>query len=755
MNNHNCKKCDLHKTRKQVVNGIGRPGAKYLIIGEAPGYNEDLQGKPFVEKGSGRILSSLLWSQGISRDDCFITNVCRCRPYNNRKPKPNEVLACLPYLHEEIKKVQPEKIICLGDTAMVALTGKNGLEDWRGCIVPSKPFEIPTLITYHPAFVMRKWEMYSVVSWDIKKLKEFQGLFKEEKEEYHINPSIELAKQFFDIWMRNSVPVAADIETTGGDDEFAEKGLNPFSDKIIGIAFCGAEGEAIQFSHKHMEEAWPHIKHFLENHKFIIWQNNLFDRTFLKVKGVNVQQPCWDTQTGMHIIHSGLPKRLEFLRSLYTNLPPYKHIYHKQKGGISNLREHDLGWYNCRDVDVTKRVMKAQHSLMTQKQKSLMDHMMKSDQVVLHMRTKGVYVDKEVLATHYLKLYPTVDKLAQEFEKEYKCSISSPKQLNELLYEKFKFPRPPRAKTKAATGEQEIEYLFTKHANTEEEKRVLQSILDYRKAAKVCSTYLEGVYKRIQSDGFLYPDWRSVGPDTGRWACKNPNMQNFPKELRDMVIPENEGVFFGADYDRIELWVAALESEDLELLGILERGEDVHQKALEAIEEVYPLTEKLGPTQARLRAKALVFGTLYGRSATSIAAEFGVSVAIAKQWQEAFYGRFKKLKEFFEDKVTGFWEKHGHVETRFGRRKYTRKLPEVYNHMIQSTAADIFQRAGIALLEAGFDLRIAVHDQWVCYYPNTDEQKFKEFCHIMETANKDIYPRFPVDGKIGRNWMEV
>lgn len=153
-----CVACGLCKTRTQTVFGGGVRRARWMVIGEAPGEQEDKQGKPFVGK-SGKLLDSMLASVGHSRDrDVFIANVIKCRPPGNRDPLPEEVATCSPYLMRQIASVQPELILVLGRFAAQALLGSTAaISALRGRAheidVEGKP--VPVVVSYHPAYLLR------------------------------------------------------------------------------------------------------------------------------------------------------------------------------------------------------------------------------------------------------------------------------------------------------------------------------------------------------------------------------------------------------------------------------------------------------------------------------------------------------------------------------------------------------------------------------------------------------------------------
>ena len=155
----NCRQCDLWKTRNSPVLGEGNLNAKIMFVGEAPGFNEDKQGKPFVGK-AGEILDQLLSSVGLKRQDIYIANVLKCRPPKNRNPFPEEVKACSLYLNSQIETIKPEKICCLGNFATSFILKKYGLHDKLAGIskIHGTAFNVSTLLgqikiipLYHPA----------------------------------------------------------------------------------------------------------------------------------------------------------------------------------------------------------------------------------------------------------------------------------------------------------------------------------------------------------------------------------------------------------------------------------------------------------------------------------------------------------------------------------------------------------------------------------------------------------------------------
>lgn len=164
-----CTKCELHASRTQAVFGVGDKNADLLIIGEAPGRDEDLQGEPFVGR-AGQLLNAMLAAIGFQRDQVYIANILKCRPPNNRDPKPEEAAACESWLQQQIELIRPGVILALGriaahkllntDQSLAALRAKQ--HNFAG---------IPLIVSYHPAYLLRK-PIEKRKSWqDLKRIK--------------------------------------------------------------------------------------------------------------------------------------------------------------------------------------------------------------------------------------------------------------------------------------------------------------------------------------------------------------------------------------------------------------------------------------------------------------------------------------------------------------------------------------------------------------------------------------------------------
>ncbi len=156
-----CRKCEIGSTRTHAVPGEGNPQARLVFVGEAPGGDEDVQGRPFVGR-AGQLLTKMIYAMGLGRDEVFICNILKCRPPNNRDPKPEEIHNCLPYLKRQLELLQPEVIVALGahaartlletDLAIGKLRGRFHEYRFSEEAPPAK-----LMPTYHPAYLLRNY----------------------------------------------------------------------------------------------------------------------------------------------------------------------------------------------------------------------------------------------------------------------------------------------------------------------------------------------------------------------------------------------------------------------------------------------------------------------------------------------------------------------------------------------------------------------------------------------------------------------
>lgn len=151
-----CTRCALHQSRTQAVFGVGNTRCDWMVIGEAPGAEEDRRGEPFVGR-AGKLLDAMLRAVGLSRDaNVYIANILKSRPPGNRDPRPEEIAACLPFLHRQIELVRPRLLLAVGRIAAQNLLGTDvSLGRLRGRLHHFGEGNVPLVVTYHPAYLLR------------------------------------------------------------------------------------------------------------------------------------------------------------------------------------------------------------------------------------------------------------------------------------------------------------------------------------------------------------------------------------------------------------------------------------------------------------------------------------------------------------------------------------------------------------------------------------------------------------------------
>ena len=347
-NSESCKKCKLCETSSILtrhgmftavkVMGSGSKNATIMFIGEALGNKEVITKIPFTGS-AGNLLNEILTQVGLNRDEVYTTNICKCRPPDNRIPKASEIKACLPFLLEEIKSVKPKVICTLGSVALKIILGKTGLQKIRGNVIEtkiqiSKPvdafdesafFKVKVLPTYHPAYVLRFPE-YSYRKDFIKdlillkKISETDNYQKQKSSvNYFIFKTITELEEYI-LKIKQKKLFAYDLETAG---------FNFLKDDIIAIQLSCKPNEAVgldlrEFSNEQKKEIFFKLKEIFESKEILkIGQNIKFDNKFLKQYGIIVKLPMFDTMLAHFLIDENSLHGLSELAYKYTDMGGY------------------------------------------------------------------------------------------------------------------------------------------------------------------------------------------------------------------------------------------------------------------------------------------------------------------------------------------------------------------------------------------------------------------------------------------------
>jgi len=334
----------------------------------------------------------------------------------------------------------------------------------------------------------------------------------------------------------------------------------------------------------------------------------------------------------------------------------------------------------------------------------------------------------------YLKEISTSFKGRQSFlEKEIyslaniKFNLNSPKQLADVLFNRLSLRPVKKTKTGFSTNEDSLNKLRKEHP-------IVEKILEYRKLAKLLSTYIEPFINQIEQKGRLYPQFSQVGTATGRLVSFSPNLQNIPikgegaKKIRGAFVSSfKEGLILSADYSQIELRVLAHISRDSQLIQAFHRDEDIHRFTASLLFSKPP--EEIS-SQEREFAKRINFGIVYGMSPYGLSKELGVSSEEAQIFISEYFLRYPKVEEYIK-KVIEEAKTYKYVKTLFGRRRYLENIDspntslqeyafrQAVNSPIQGTAADIIKLAMIKIFREFRErqiksyLLIQIHDELV------------------------------------------
>jgi len=391
--------------------------------------------------------------------------------------------------------------------------------------------------------------------------------------------------------------------------------------------------------------------------------------------------------------------------------------------------------------------------------------------VLARMQSAGVRVDEDLLA-----------RLSQEYEKELSriegeihqlagepFLVSSPKQLQRILFEKLKLPVVKKTKTGYSTDESVLEQLAAHH-------ELPQRILVHRRLAKLKNTYVDALPPLVNPrSGRIHPTFHQTGAATGRLSCSNPNLQNIPirseegVRIREAFVPAEGRVLVSADYSQVELRILAHFSGDESLIDAFARGEDVHRRTAAEVTGIAP--EDVDPEQ-RARAKAINFGIIYGSSAFGIAGQLGIATADAQETIDTYFRRYRGVRRFLDETVARAREE-GFVRTLLGRRRY---LPDLrsrnralrgaaermaVNTVIQGTAADLIKKAMVevdaALASEGFAgrLLLQVHDELVLEAPPEEAERLGARVREIMQGVYALEVPLVVDVGRGRSWREA
>ena len=391
--------------------------------------------------------------------------------------------------------------------------------------------------------------------------------------------------------------------------------------------------------------------------------------------------------------------------------------------------------------------------------------------VLADMELRGFRIDTEGLKAYGNEL----DHLARDLETRIYFSageefnINSPAQLGTILFEKLGLPAGKKTKTGSySTGADILEKLRPNHP-------IIDDILEYRKVAKLKSTYVDGFIKVADENGRVHSCFNQTGTATGRLSSSEPNLQNIPirtelgRELRKFFVPTNDSYrLVDADYSQIELRVLASISGDEAMTKAFTSGQDIHASTAAT---VFGVPASAVTSEMRKRAKAINFGIVYGMGEFSLAEDLGITRPQAKKYIESYLSSYPSICAYLDDIVKEAY-KLGYVTTLFGRRRYIPELANqnknlkhfgervAKNSPIQGTAADIIKIAMIntekALRESGIDahLILQVHDELILEAHESCADKAAQILEACMESAVSIGVPLIAKASFGKTWFD-
>jgi DNA polymerase-1 len=385
------------------------------------------------------------------------------------------------------------------------------------------------------------------------------------------------------------------------------------------------------------------------------------------------------------------------------------------------------------------------------------------------MESTGIAVDKqelEKLATHFSKIASEQTDLAFK-EAGHDFNVSSPKQLQAVLFDELKLPKTKKIKTGFTTDAESLEWLFAKTKHP-----ILKHLLRIRETGKLLTT-IEGLITATGADDRIHTNFQQTVAATGRLSSTDPNLQNIPirteegRRIRNCFIAQKPFVnLMTADYSQIEMRIMAHFSDDKGLIKAFESGEDLHSTVASL---VFDVSSKDVDAEMRRTIKAMSYGLAYGLSSFGLAQQLDIDPAAASALMNKYFERFGGIQDYLKTVVVKAKE-NGYTQTILGRRRYlpdlsneNRQRREVaeraaLNAPIQGSAADIIK---IAMLKVDAEisknrlksrLLLQVHDELILEVAAGEEEILREVVSKQMSAAFKLRVPLDVNIGIGKSW---
>jgi DNA polymerase-1 len=665
--------------------GQGPVPCEVLVLGEAPGYREDDINKPF-SGDAGQYLEQELSRVGLLRKEIYLTNPVHCRPPDNRTPRVSELKACANWLKREFDEVNPMYVLLLGNTALRSTFGPGGQKITlaRGKVVERDGrVYFPT---FHPAAILRDIGKEQIFKEDIRRfgqLVQKGEIGKERTRSFNlriVNDWDELDSPEFSHDLSQSKSITFDLETNT---------LNPWEkgSKINCIGIGTKKNQwIIPLSHresrfrgvKKQKKVMNHLTSLVKN-KRLYAQNGKFDSLFNKIKYGIDWKINFDTLLASFLLDENTSHNLKYLASVFFGAPNYD-LEKEEKKGKAPLRI--LAEYCAWDVYYTRR-------LAIRLRKRLKEDpelyrffkilVVPAVNMFVDIEYGGVWINKSRLdrakkdfELNIKKVRKRLDRYAKRFDKE-NINWNSTQQVAELLFNSIKLDPIETTKTGAfSTAESVLKRLSYTH-------KLPRLLLEYRGMIKMLTSFLTSWEEKL-IDNRLHPSFKIHGAVTGRLSCKDPNLQQVPRdpEIRSIISSPKGWSFVEADYSQIELRIAAMLSGDEEMKKVFLTGGDIHLATAQLISGKKTVEESKFK-EWRKKAKAVNFGLIYGMGSRKLQEyardkfEVNLSLGEAATFRNRFFKKYSSLTQWHE-RQRKFVRDNGYVRNLAGR---IRHLPEI------------------------------------------------------------------------------
>ena len=389
------------------------------------------------------------------------------------------------------------------------------------------------------------------------------------------------------------------------------------------------------------------------------------------------------------------------------------------------------------------------------------------------MELEGILCEPSILTEIGDELAENIEKLEKAIYDEAGTTfnINSPKQLGVVLFENMKIPYPKAGKSKSGSYSTAADIL----EKLKDDNIIVSHVLEYRKLAKLRSTYVDGLLPLIGSDGRVRPHFMQTVAATGRLSCTEPNLQNIPirdeygRLIRKAFVSGNGKIFTGSDYSQIELRILAALSGDESLIADFRAGKDIHRATAS---RVFDIPEDEVTALDRTRAKAVNFGVVYGMSGFGLGESLNITRSDAQKYINEYFAKHTAVKKYLDKQIeTG--DETREIRTYFGR---VRKLPEfasrkfmerelakrlAMNPPIQGTAADIIK---IAMNSVSYELRrkelesrliLQIHDELIVEGPESEADEVRNILESCMMGAADLAVDLVCDIHTGNTWYEL